>query len=364
MSLTRFRLRFVEKVFIVLSVILLLLASVDIAKAQGKLISSHGEIIVRDGVIDLDDLTIEQKVAQMIVVAGQSYHKEAWDKLGVGGIHMYAHGSASEFKSVISSFQEGKTVPYLVSVDLEGCLNPLAAFYQSVPAANIRTPGEAFQKGVEDGMELSRLGFTLNYAPVVDLEDTIWGCRTFPGTVEDKEILAQSYILGLQDTGVIATAKHYPGQALVISDPHKFLVSADITSDDVAPYEYLFRKGDVKAVMVTHVIGSGVIDSHGVPAVVDPEVISSIRSRFDGLIITDEIMMLGLKNYFSSTDDMYLAVFKAGSDVVLNFNEDPYEIEKMITVVSGAVRSGEIDIHSIDASVTRILEAKGFIVQQ
>ncbi len=364
MSSGKFKLKFVEKVFIVLAVSLLFFASVDIAKAQGKLISTNGEIIVRSGVIDLDDLSVEQKVAQMIVVAGEDYHVEAWKKLGVGGIHMYARGSAKEFKSSIDSFQEGKAVPYFVSVDLEGCLNPLAAFYQSVPVSQIRTPGDAFQKGLDDGRELSGLGFTLNYAPVVDLDDTIWGCRAFMGTVETKEILAQSYILGLQDTGIIATAKHYPGQALVISDPHKFLVSADITEDDVAPYEYLFRKGDVKAVMVTHVIGSGAVNSHGVPAVADPEVIASIRSQFDGLIITDEIMMLGLKNYYSSTDELYLAVFKAGSDVVLNFNNDPYEIEMMISVVSSAVRSGEVDINRVDSSVTRILEAKGFTVQQ
>ena len=364
MKSSKFKLMFVEKVFIVLSVILLFLASIDIAKAQGKLLSSQGQIVVKDGTIDLDDMTIEQKVAQMIVVAGQDYRKEAWDTLGVGGIHMYAHSSEKEFQSAIGSFQEGKSVPYFVSVDLEGCLNPLAAFYQSQPVSLIRTPGEAFQKGLEDGAELSSLGFTLNYAPVVDLHDTIWGCRTFPGTVEDKEILAQSYILGLQDSGIIATAKHYPGKALVISDPHKFLVSADITLDDVAPYEYLFRKGAVKAVMVTHVIGEGVVNSHGMPAVVDPEVIALIRSHFNGLIITDEIMMLGLKNYYPATDELYFAVFNAGSDVVLNFNEDPYEIQKMITVVSDAVRSGDINIHRIDASVTRILDAKGFNVIQ
>ena len=353
-----------EKVFIVLALAVLILASVDIAKAQGRLIAPNGQIIVHTGVIDLDDLTIEQKVAQMIVVSGQNYNREAWQKLGVGGIHMFARGSAREFTSDIESFQEGRAVPFFVSSDLEGCLNPLGAFYQSTPLSSILSPGQAFEKGVTDGRELASLGFTLNFAPVVDLSDSIWGCRVFPGSVEDKEILAQSYILGLQNEGIVATAKHYPGQALSVHDPHKYVVEATITQDDVAPYSYLFSKGDVKAVMVTHVVGSGVVNSHGVPSVVDPEVISGIRSHFDGLIVTDEVMMLGLRSFYPTTEEMYVAVFLAGSDVVLNFNEDPYEIEKMISVVSSAVRSGKISITRIDASVGRILRAKGFTVAE
>ncbi len=353
-----------EKVFIILAIIVLILGSVNIAKAQGKFLLETGTIPIYDNKIDLDDLSVEQKIGQMIIVAGQNYREDAWRKLGVGGIHMYARSSADAFKSDILSFQKDMAVPYFVSADLEGCLNPLGAFYQSTSAASIYSPGSAFEKGVDDGRALASLGFTFNFAPVVDLEDSIWGCRTFPGTVSDQVVLAQSYILGLQNEGIIATAKHYPGKALAVSDPHKFMVSVNIEDEDIQPYFFLFQKGDVQAVMVTHVISKGVVNSHGVPSVVDPEVISEIRSQFDGLIVTDEIMMLGLRNFYPSTQEMYVAVFKAGSDVVLNFNEDPYEIEHMISTVSSAVRSGEISISRIDASVARILRAKGFDVIQ
>ena len=80
--------------------------------------------------------------------------------------------------------------------------------------------------------------------------------------------------------------------------------------------------------------------------------------------MSDEIHMLGLKKFYRSVDEVYIAVFKAGNDVVLNFDKDPNEIYRMIQIVKGAVERGEIPEAQIDASVTRILEAKGFTVRQ
>ena len=115
--------------------------------------------------------------------------------------------------------------------------------------------------------------------------------------------------------------------------------------------------------MVSHVITSGRIDSEGVPSVVSKKVLDDLRTHFNGLIVSDEIHMLGLKNYYSTLDEMYVAVFKAGNDVVLNFDKDPNEIYHMIQVIKAAVERGEIPEAQIDASVTRILEAKGFSVE-
>ncbi len=114
--------------------------------------------------------------------------------------------------------------------------------------------------------------------------------------------------------------------------------------------------------MVSHIITTGEVDSEGIPSVVSPKVYADIRKEFDGLIISDEIHMLGLKSFYENLDDMYIAVFKAGNDIVLNFDRDPNEVYRMIKVIADAVRRGEIEEDQIDASVTRILEAKGFRV--
>ena len=105
------------------------------------------------------------------------------------------------------------------------------------------------------------------------------------------------------------------------------------------------------------------MNSEGIPSVVSRKVIADIKEKYDGLIISDEIHMLGLKNFYTSVDEMYVAVFKAGNDIILNFDRDPNEIYRMIQIVAAAVQQGEIDEEQIDNSVRKILEAKGFEVR-
>jgi beta-N-acetylhexosaminidase len=124
--------------------------------------------------------------------------------------------------------------------------------------------------------------------------------------------------LGLQQEGIIATAKHYPGKTLVVRDPHKFIVSADISNEDLYPYQYLSGQGDVKAIMISHIIPSGAVAAQS-PAVASPELITHLQQNFSGLIISDEINMLGLKNFYPTLDGLYIAVFAAGNDLILNF---------------------------------------------
>ena len=253
-------------------------------------------------------------------------------------------------------------VPFFVTADLEGCISPFGFIRQFTAASDINTTDEAFQKGVEEGMFLHRLGFNLNFAPVVDLKDDIWKCRSFLGDEAKVAELAQAYLAGLQTQKVLGTAKHYPGKTLIVKDPHKYVVTAEIGRKDVYPYGYLVEKGEVKAIMVSHVISSGQIDSLGIPSVASKKVLDDLRTHFNGLIVSDEIHMLGLKNYYGSLDEVYVAVFKAGNDVILNFDKDPNEIYHMIQVVKAAVERGEIPEAQIDASVTKILKAKGFTV--
>ncbi|MBU1623111.1 MAG: hypothetical protein KJ597_06060, partial [Nanoarchaeota archaeon] len=238
------------------------------------------------------------------------------------------------------------------------------ANYIEFPAVSeISELGDAFEKGKNEGKFLKNIGVSIDFAPVVDLNDEIWDCRSFPGDHEQVTELANAYILGMQDEGVIATAKHYPGKTLVIKDPHKYLAAAEITDEDLYPYQQLIEKDSAKAIMVSHLITYGKVNSEGKPSDASERIISGLREGYNGLIISDEINMLGMKDFFGTMDEMYLEVFKAGPDVVLNFHKDPNEIQHMIEVIAEAVREGEIDEDQIDASVKRVLEAKGFKVQ-
>jgi beta-N-acetylhexosaminidase len=351
-----------KSIFLFLMVIVLVLGSLNVAKAKGLLIPDQPSIKIYGDVIDLDSMNLEQKIAQMIVVHGGLWNLEPWRSMELGGIHLFAMQDSGLYKDIISKFQRDMQIPFLVTVDLEGCWNPFSNFKTFKAVSEIDDIGDAFKKGREEGQFLKELGFSVNFAPVVDLNDEIWKCRSFPGDEEEISELAEAYILGLQKEGIIATAKHYPGKTLVVKDPHKQLVVADISQEDIYPYSYLSERGDVASVMVSHIITSGAVNSAGVPSVVSESAINGLKNKFNGLIISDEINMLGLKDFYPTLDEMYVAVFKAGNDIILNFNEDPNEIYRMIQVVRQAVEDGVIFEEQIDGSVKKILEAKGFRV--
>lgn len=351
-----------QLLFFILLAIVLLLGSLNIAKAKGYLLPSQPEPLVVDGKVNLDVLTLDQKIAQMVVVTYVPDVMPVWKNLQMGGIYLYSLGSESYFREVIERIQNNMTIPFLITADAEGCFSPFQNFWHFAYNSEIHTIGEAFEKGYREGGLMRELGFNLNFAPVVDLEDQIWKCRSFPGNSTEISELAYSYVLGLQSQGIMATAKHYPGKTLVGRDPHESLASAEIEQVDLDPYEFLINKGGVNSIMVSHIITTGEVYSEDVPSDVSQAVIYDLKRRYPGLIISDEIHMLGLRNFYDSLDELYLAVFKAGNDIVLNFDKDPNEIYHMIQVIKGAVENGDISEEEIDNSVTKILEAKGFEV--
>jgi len=351
-----------EKTFFVLIILVLILGGMNIAKARGLLIPFSPTPIVEDRTIELSSLTLDQKIAQMVVVHGSTWNMEQWKKMQVGGIHFFALKDAQLYEQTIIEYQKGMKVPFMVTADLEGCWNPFSYFHNFTALSEINTTEQAYQVGAEEGRFLHTLGFTLDFSPVVDLKDEIWKCRSFTGDKAQVTALAQAYIKGLQSQGVAATAKHYPGKTLVVQDPHKYIVAAEIDSADVYPFQLLAEGKELKGVMVSHIISSGAVDSGGKPAVVSSQALKSLRSEFNGIIFSDEVNMLGLKNYYSSLDDLYFDVFSSGNDVVVNFNEDPNEIYRMIQIVKKGVQEGKLSSEQIDASVKRILELKGFRV--
>ena len=353
----------VKRTFVILLAVVMVLVLLNVAQVKGLFIAVQPEVTITRGTISLDSLTLDQKIAQMLIVQGNINNLQVWKGLQVGGIHLFARESEELFKEQINLFQEGMRVPFFVTVDLEGCVNPFLNFRNFTPAAEVNSLNQAYLKGIEEGKFLRDIGVNLNFAPVADLDDQIWNCRSYPGNERQISELAQSYVNGLQSFGVLATIKHYPGKTLVIRDPHKFIVNAHIEKEDLAPYDFALTVGNVKALMVSHIITDGIIDSEQVPSVVSRKVLSELKQHYRVLIISDEINMLGLKNFYSTIDEMYVAVFKAGNDVILNFDSNPNELNRMINIVAEAVRNGEIPEKQIDASVAKILKAKGFGVR-
>ncbi len=312
--------------------------------------------------VQLDSLTLEQKIAQMIVTYGHEHRAEQLQNLLIGGVHIGAQASPEAFREMIDSFQRNATIPFLVTADLEGCINPFSAFRTFPAFKNIDSVNAAYQTGDAQGELLRRLGFDATFAPVVDLNDTIWQCRSFEDSPRMTAKKANAYIDGLQEHGIIATAKHYPGKTLIEKDPHKELSSATVSHRDLVPFQETMRN-NVSAIMPSHVIVNGTVRSYGKPADASQQLIAQLRSQFNGLIVTDEIRMDGLQQHYETQEAMYRDMFQAPNDLILYFDSDPRQLQDLITTVAAAVREGTIAEERIDASVKRIMEAKGWTVR-
>jgi len=312
--------------------------------------------------LNLSSLTLRQKIAQMIITNGELQNKEILQNLLIGGIYIGSLKSKEEYIKVINEFQRDAIIPFFVTTDLEGCINTLENV-QSFPSLNkIKSKEEAYQLGYEHGKLLKELGFNINFAPVLDLTDNIWECRSFSGTAEEIAEKGVYYIKGLQENGIIATAKHYPGKTLYNNDPHHYVTYATIDENDTLPFIFAINNG-VKAIMVSWIVVNGTLDSEGKPAACSEKIIKSLREKFDGLIITDDVSMLGVRDFYKGNlEKMYIDLFKAGNDIIINLKADMNEIIYIIDTIERAVKRGEISENRIDESVIRILKAKGINV--
>ncbi|MBI2041340.1 MAG: glycoside hydrolase family 3 protein [DPANN group archaeon] len=316
-------------------------------------------IVVAGKFVDLSSMTLRQKIAQMMIVYGNPDDKALYQQMNIGGVFLTAMDTPEAFNQTTNLFQRDTKIPFFIAADVEGCINPFENFIKFPALHEIETDEDAFTIGKAEGQLMKELGMNMNFAPVVDTKDTIWNCRSFSGTSDEISGKAESYVRGLQSQNVIATPKHYPGKTLSVRDPHRLLTYAVIDSSDTKPFAKSAEAG-AGAVMISHVIGSGAVDTEGKPAVTSKKAVTTLKKNFGGLVITDDINMLGLIRYYGWSDNRYIDLFAAGNDVVLDVASSPDKINHIIDVVEKAVWDGKIPASQIDNSVRKILKAKGF----
>ena len=112
-----------KKLFVFLLVIALILSGFTIAKTKGWLIPKQPELKIVDGVVKLNSMTLEQKIAQMVIGIGHRDHLVAWKNMQLGGIYLYSLANAHIFNNTIIDYQSETPIPFFITVDLEGCFN-------------------------------------------------------------------------------------------------------------------------------------------------------------------------------------------------------------------------------------------------
>ncbi|MBY0273956.1 hypothetical protein K2Z84_01350, partial [Candidatus Binatia bacterium] len=220
--------------------------------------------------------------------------------------------------------------------------------------------------GTEDAHDLARLGIALNFAPVVDVEQVAnrqLAERTFGRNPDDVTRLAGAYLEALQRDGRVAgVVKHFPGLGGVGADPHDEVPRLQATRERLAaidwmPFRSLIARGDVHAVMVTHVFVEA-IDAER-PASLSAAVIEGVLRRqlgFAGVIVADALTMKGVARD-APLGDVALASLRAGADLLLG-PASPDDVAMVLDRLERAVHDDALSAERVDASVRRVLALK------
>jgi beta-N-acetylhexosaminidase len=204
----------------------------------------------------------------------------------------------------------------------------------------------------------------MTYAPVVDVninpDNPIINTRSVGADPALVSRIADAFIRGVQENGMIATAKHFPGHGDTSLDSHTLMPTIEADLDrlqkvELFPFQAAIDAG-VKAVMSAHLAVPALDPTPGVPATLSAPIMTGLlreKMGFKGLIVTDALEMAGVTNAYS-TEGASLRAVLAGVDQLLL----PPEPAKVIAYLAAAVRDGRVPVSRIDASVRRILETK------
>jgi beta-N-acetylhexosaminidase len=287
----------------------------------------------------------------------------------VGGIFIGGDSTKLLVNGALGPLQAVAKVPVAVAVDEEGGrVQRVDALDGSIPSARQMsvnmTPAEVRTLALNRGLALKARGVTVDLAPVVDVgnqaADDVIGDRSFSPDPATVSRFAGAFAAGLRDAGVLPVLKHFPGHGQATGDSHQGKVTtpalAALKADDLRPYEDLIGAGPV-GVMVGHLDVPGL--TGGEPATVSPAAYELLRGQYrhSGLVLTDD---LGAMKAISDRYDLPDAVVKAlaaGADIALWSSGD--RIGEVLNAMEAAVSSGKLTAERVDASVRRILAAKG-----
>ena len=320
-------------------------------------------------------LSLDEKIGQLYIVALYNNRGEEEiqkirnlvEKEKIGGL-ILMQDNAEKHIQLLNEFQEKSRVKMMIGIDGEWGL------FQRFPAAH-KFPWAMTLGAIQDNSliyemtskiaeDCKRMGIYWDFAPVVDVNtnpaNPIIGNRSFGSDINNVIAKGLAYAQGLQDNGVLASMKHFPGHGDTDTDSHLDLpvVSHNLerlNSVELAPFKALLDK-KIGGVMVAHLYVPALEKQSGIPASVSYEVITNLLKKsyqYNGLIITDALNMNAVAKKFPA-GELDLRAFKAGNDIML-FSQD---VPNGKALIKAAIEKGEISENRLAESVKKILKTK------
>lgn len=322
----------------------------------------------------IQSMSLREKIGQLFMVAAYSNKEEEHrkeieqliDDYGIGGL-IFMQGGPIRQANLTNSYQSRSKQPLFIAMDAEWGLSmrldSIPEYPRQLSLGATYDDEIVYEFGVEQARQLKRLGVHVSFSPVVDVNSNpanpVIGNRSFGEDREWVTRLGVAYMEGLQDGGVIANVKHFPGHGDTDTDSHKTLPSVMHTRErldsvELYPYGELIRRG-AGSVMVAH-LNIPALDSSGRPTTLSEQVVTELLRKelaFKGLVFTDALNMRGISDYADPGDAAFLSLL-AGNDVLLFAGDVPtavHRIEKAL--LEGLISETQIDTHCL-----RILRAK------
>lgn len=329
----------------------------------------------------LKGMSIDQKIGQVLMVGFNgttlsSPMRKLLGEIPAGGFILFRHNLYKDRDTTKSLIRELDNllkshppyIPPFVATDLEGGV--LKRFPKDVidfPAAHhfgqMNDPEYVETECIKAARLLKELGINMNLAPVLESCSSVMTTRAFGCEIEKVARMGVSFIRGFQSQRIIATGKHFPGNAGV--DQHKQLASIDDSLEELRrkrfpAYEAAVKEG-VAAVMISHVYLS-VVDPVA-PATLSRKVIEGVLRtdlKFHGVVLSDDLLCAGEKGMvlasLGSIPEMAVRAFLAGVDILLV--SDANYTRRIHRQFRDALHSGLISEARLDESVSRILRLK------
>ena len=320
-------------------------------------------------------LSMDERIGQLYIVALYT-NKDQNHILGVrklveqeriGGIILMQDDAEQEI-ALVNEFQKKSRVPMLFGMDAEWGL------YQRIKTAHkfpwamtlgaIQDNNLVYEMASKIAEDAKKMGIYWNFAPVVDVntnpKNPSIGNRSFGSDVQNVIAKSLAYAQGLQDNGVLAAIKHFPGHGDTDVDSHLDLPVVKhslerLNKIELAPFKALMDK-KIGGAMIAHLYVPQLEKGKNIPASISYDIVTNLlknKFRYEGLVITDALNMNAVAKKYPA-GELDLRAFKAGNDVLL-FSQDVPTGKKLI---KEAIQKGEISEKRLEESVKKILKTK------
>ncbi len=323
-------------------------------------------------------LNNDERIAQLMVLRGSSisskgviyYDKEVNEtitKYNVGGVCLF-QGPPVKQANIVNNYQKIAKTPVLICIDAEWGLgmrmDSVIPLNHQLMLGAVQDAAIIYQYGKIVGEQCKRAGIQVNYAPVVDINNNpnnpVINDRSFGEDKYKVALYGVQYMKGMQDVGVMATAKHFPGHGDVAVDSHYDLPVINKTREqldslELYPFREMFKAG-VGSVMVAHLYIPAIDNApNRATSLSKNNVTNLLRNElgYQGLTFTDALNMQGVAKFFPGGEISVQSVI-AGNDMLCL----PADVPASIAGIKEAINKNQLTWEDVYQKCKKVLAAK------